>query len=240
MMTTTMLDEGRTIRARRIGQAAALIVAPWAFVIANATDAWTTRHGGSDETAKGALQLSAAHPLIDKWGTLAAMVGCILFIPAVLGAMSLVRVRAARLGLAGGVLMIAGYVCYFGLCFQGYATIAMGEHGGATADHIAVQNLMMNQAFFVGPALVFVLGNLIGTLLLGLALIRSRTVPTWAGLFVIAWPVLHIVGGSWGEVVGAAVEAVGLAVVGVRLLASSPDHTVPADPDPVAVTAPLA
>jgi hypothetical protein len=216
----TVLDEGRTIRTRRTGQALALLAAPWGFVIANATDAWTTRHGGSDETAKGALQLSAAHPLTEKWGTLAAMVGCILLIPAVLGAMSLVRERAARLGLAAGVLMIAGYVCYFGLCFQGYATIAMGEHGGATADHIAVQNLTMNEGFFIGPALVFVAGNLIGTFLLGLALIRARAVPTWAGLCIIAWPVLHIVGGPWGEVAGAAIEAVGLAVVAMRLLDS--------------------
>jgi O-antigen ligase len=87
------------------------------------------------------------------------MVGCVLMIPAVLGAMSLVRERAARLGLLGGVLMIAGYVCYFGLCLQSYATIAMAEHGGATSDHVALLNATMNQAFFVVPALVFVAGT---------------------------------------------------------------------------------
>jgi hypothetical protein len=217
MMMTPVL-EGRTTRTRRVGQALALFIAPWGFVIANATDAWTSRHGFSDETAKGALDLAAAHPLVEKWGTLAAMVGCILLIPAVLGAMSLVRTGAARLGLVGGVLVIAGYVCYFGMCFQGYATIAMGEHGGATPDHIAVQNLTMNQGFFIGPALVFVIGNLVGTFLLGVALIRARAVARWAGLCILAWPVLHILGGSWGEVAGAVLEAVGLFVVGARLL----------------------
>jgi hypothetical protein len=216
----TTLNEGRTMRTRRVGQAVALLVAPWAFVLANAGYAWMTRHGGSDESAKGALQLSAAHPSLDKWGNLAAMVGCVLMIPAVLGAMSLVRERAARLGLLAGVLMIAGYVCYFGLCFQNYATIAMAEHGGATSDHVALVNATMNQAFFVVPALVFVAGNIIGTFLLGLAVIRARVVPRWAGICILAWPVLHIVGGTWGEVVGAVLQAIGLAVVGLQLLRS--------------------
>jgi hypothetical protein len=214
------------MRTRRVGQAAALLIAPWGFVIANAIDAWITRHGGSDMTAKGALELAAAHPTLDKWGNFTAMVGCVLLIPATLGAMSLVRERAARLGLLGGVLVIAGYVGYFGLCFQSYATIAMAQHGGATADHVAVLDLTMNQAFFVVPALTFVLGNILGTVLLGLALIRAGAVPRWAGICILAWPVLHIVGGTWGEVVGAVVEAVGLAVVGLRLLGSAKPEAV--------------
>jgi hypothetical protein len=209
------------MRTRRVGQAAALLLAPWGFVLANAVDAWITRHGGSDETAKGALELSAAHPSLDKWGNFAAMVGCVLMIPAVLGAMSLVRERAARLGLLGGALMIAGYVCYFGLCFQSYATIAMAQHGGATTDHVALLNATMNQAFFVVPALMFVAGNIIGTFLLGLAVIRARVVSRWAGVCILAWPVLHIVGGGWGELVGAVAQAIGLAVVGLQLIGST-------------------
>jgi hypothetical protein len=214
----TTPNEGRTMRTRRAGQAAALLLAPWGFVIANAADAWMTRHGGSDETAKGALELARAHPSLDKWGNFAAMVGCVLMIPAVLGAMSLLRERAARLGLFGGALVITGYVCYFGLCFQSYAIIAMAQHGGATSDHLAVVDATMNQAFFVVPALVFVAGNIIGTFLLGLAVIRTRVVPRWAGLCILAWPVLHIVGGTWGEVAGAVVQAIGLAAVGLQLV----------------------
>jgi hypothetical protein len=223
---TTELRTGRTIRTRQVGQAAALFVAPWFFVAANAADAWTTRHGGNDETAKGAIELSAAHPEVDKWASLAAMIGCLLLIPATLGAMSLVRQGAARLGLIGGVLVITGYVCYFGLVFQGFATIALAEHGGATADHVAVQDLTMNQPFFVVTALTFVVGNIVGTFLLALALLRARAIPRAAGLAIMAWPILHLLGGSWGEVVGAAVEAVGLAVVGARLLGPAPSNRV--------------
>jgi hypothetical protein len=235
---TTEDESGRTARVRRVGQAAALFVAPWGFVIANAGDAWTTRHGESDMTAKGALETAAAHPSLDKWSTFAAMIGCLLLIPAVLGAMSLVRERAARLGLVGGVLVITGYVCYFGMLFQGFATIALAQHGGATADHVAVQDLTMNQGFFVGVALAFVLGNIVGTFLLGLALLRARAVPRWAGLAIMAWPVLHILGGGWGEVIGSVVEAIGLAVVGRRLLGSRRLDTFEPVTDNLAMAAP--
>ena len=213
-------DNRDTARARRVGQATALLVAPWGFVVANAGDAWTSRHGGSDTTAQGAVELAAAHPLLEKWSTFAAMLGCLLLIPAVLGAMNLVRRRADRLSLVAGVLVITGYVCYFGMLFQGFATVALAQHGGATADHVAVQDLIMNQGFFVAIALTFVLGNIVGTFLLGLALMRARAVPTWAGLCIIAWPVLHTLGGTWGEVIGAVAQAIGLAVVGLRLLRS--------------------
>jgi len=211
-------NEGRTMRTRRVSQGLALVLAPWAFVVANTGDVVASVPGQDDTTPRGAILIAAAHPTAEKWFTLAAMVGCLLLVPAVLGAMSLVRVESARLGLVGGVLMIAGYICYFGLLFQGYATIALAQHGGATTDNVAVQDLTMNQGFFVAVALTFVVGNIIGTFLLGLALMRARVVPRWAALCILSWPVLHIFGGPWGEVLGAAVEAVGLGVAGVHLL----------------------
>lgn len=210
--------EGRTMRTRRVCQGVALLVAPWAFVVANTGDVLTSVPGQDDTTPRGALLIAAAHPIAEKWFTFAAMVGCLLLVPAALGAMSLVRVKAARLGLIGGALMIVGYICYFGLLFQGYATIALAQHGGAGADNIAVQDRIMNQGFFVVVALTFVVGNLIGTFVLGLALLRARVVPRWAALCILTWPVLHVLGGPWGEVVGAAVEAVGLGAAGVSLL----------------------
>jgi hypothetical protein len=230
-----MIDDvttGPTMGIRRGGQGLALLAAPWAFVVANTAQVLTA-DGQDDTTARGAILVSAAHPLADKWFTFVAMAGCLLMVPAVLGAMSLVRVPAARLGLIGGALMIAGYICYFGLLFQGYATIALAQHGGATPDNVAVQDLTMNQGFFVGVALTFIAGNLIGTLLLGLALLRSHVVPLWAGLCILAWPVLHLLGGPWGEVAGALLQAVGLGVVGWRLLRrSGTDVAASTRPDP--------
>ena len=234
--------EGRTLRTRRVSQGLALLLAPWAFVLANAGDVLTSVPGQDDTTPRGALLIAAAHPTAEKWFTFAAMVGCVLLVPAALGAMSLVRVKAARLGLIGGALMIVGYICYFGLLFQGYATIALAQHGGASPGNIAVQDLTMNQGFFVVVALTFVAGNIIGTFVLGLALMRAHVVPRWAALCILVWPVLHLLGGAWGEVVGAAVEAVGLGVVGATLLRSRmrPGEVVAAPDTPYPAEAPAA
>jgi hypothetical protein len=220
-------DQRRTTQFRWVAPAIALFTAPWALALSNAASAWMTQDTGKDDmTAKGALELADAHPLLDKWAIFAAMVGCLLVIPAVLGTMRLVRYGAARVGLVGGIMMIAGYVCYFGLTFQSYATNALAQQGGISAGDVKVVELIEDQAFFIIPALVFVLGNIVGTFLLGLALIRAHAIPLWAGLCIIAWPVLHFAGGTWGEVAGSVVEGVGLAVVGLRLLAVRP-HAKP-------------
>jgi hydrogenase/urease accessory protein HupE len=67
-----------------------------------------------------------------------------------------------------------------------------------------------------------VLGNLVGTLLLGLALLRSRAVPAWAAVAVMCWPPLHVAGlvagSEWYEVTGALLQAVGFVVTGVAVL----------------------
>ncbi len=220
--TATTSVPVRASQFRRRGQALALWTAPGALVLANTAYAWSTRHGGSDETATGALTLSAAHPDLDAWASAAAMFGCLLLIPAVLGAMTVLRRDANRLGLVAGILMVSGYVCYFALNFQGLATIALARHGGASAQNVAMYDLMTNQPPYYAVAIVFVLGNIVGTFLLGLALLRSRTVPRWAAIAVMAWPVLHIVGGPWGEVAGSIAQALGLAVVGRRVLAAVP------------------
>ena len=215
---STHPSRSRTARTRRLGQASALVAAPFAFLVADLGDVLTKSSDQDDTTARGALEISAAHPVADTLLSCVAMLGCLLIIPAMVGAMGLLRDSAPRLSLVSGVLVIAGYVCYFAMLFQGLDTVALARHGGASADNISVQNQLSNTAVSVAVALTFVVGNLIGTFLLGLALRRSRAVPWWAAYAVLAWPVLHILGGPWGEVLGAGLQALGLAVVGLAVL----------------------
>ena len=207
-----------TLLRRATGQAAALLAAPLAFFVADLGDVLTKVPGQDDTTARGALEISAAHPLADTVLTCVAMLGCLLLVPAVLGAMSLMRHTAARLSLLGGALMIVGYTCYFALLFQGLDSVALARHGGASVDNIAVQDQLSGTVVSLVVALMFVVGNIIGTLLLGIALLRSRVVSPWAAYAVLAWPILHILGGPWGEVLGAGLQVAGLAAVGGALL----------------------
>ncbi|MFJ8577395.1 hypothetical protein [Micromonospora sp. NPDC093277] len=204
---------------RRVGTVLAMLAAPWGFVVANAAYAVATRTGGSDETGADSLALAAAHPALLRVSTIAALLGCLLIIPATLGAIGFTRIRANRLGLVGGSLMIGGYVAYFGAVMGGFVTLAMAERGGPTGDYAAVLDAGSEAA--IPFLLLFVVGNILGTLLLGIALLRARTAPTWAAVAICCWPALHvtglIAGTEWFEVAGATLQAAGFAALALRL-----------------------
>ncbi|SBT37114.1 hypothetical protein [Micromonospora narathiwatensis] len=225
-MTATLDREAtlaQTDAPRRVGTALTMVLAPWGFVVANACYAWATRNGGSDQTGADSLALAAAHPGPLRASTIAAMLGCLLIIPATLGAIGFTRQRANRLGLIGGSLMIGGYVAYFGVAMKGLVDLAMAQRGGPTGDYAAVLDAASESA--IPFLLLFVIGNILGTLLLGIALLRARTAPTLAAVAICCWPVLHvtglIAGTEWFEVTGATLQAVGFAVLALRLARTS-------------------
>jgi len=212
-----------TGRLRRLSGALTLILAPWGFVITNASYAWTIRNGGSDSTGAEALALAATSPDVFRLAVVAGMIGCLLIIPAVLTALNLAS--RSRLAFVGGSLMIAGYVCYFGVLLSNMIIIAMAERGGPLADYAAVIDASQIDLSTVWVFPIFVIGNLIGTLLFAIGLLRSRTVPVWAAILIMLWPPLHvvglIVGGEVLEVIGALLQAIGFAGVAAVVLRRS-------------------
>jgi hypothetical protein len=211
----------RTAKARRVALALAMFTAPWFIVVAETGHSIANPHGGDDIDPAVALAIAADHTTLMRWSSFAALLGALLLVPAVIGVMRLVRTRAARLGLVSGVMVVAGYICYFALVLQGaFTETAMAASGGSTTQNINVLRAVMDDPLgvgWVGPA--FVLGNIVGTFLLGLALIRARTAGRWAGYGLIAWSVLHVLSFSpWVEVVGAAAQALGLAIAAAALL----------------------
>jgi hypothetical protein len=220
----------RTARSRRIGLAASLLVAPWFIVAANTGDSVMKMDGGDDLTPHGALALAAAHPDLDRWSNLAALMGSLLLVPASLALMRLVRVRAARLGLVAGVLMATAYVCYFALIFQGFTPGAMVRSGGSTSDNAAVLQALLDEPMTIWVYIVFAAGNIVGTFLMGLALLRSRAVARWAAYSVMGWSVLHVVGLPWFEVLGAVLQGIGMAAAAVVLLRQPASEPAPPQP----------
>jgi hypothetical protein len=196
------------------------MVAPWGFLIANFCYAWATRHGGDDLSGDHALELYGANVGLVRLALNVVMLGCLLIIPAVVGAMRLMRDRAPRLSLIGGSMMVAGYVCYLALNMTSFITLAMAQHGGPMADFAAV--LDANDPSSVWVFLVFVLGNIVGTFIFALGLLRSHVVPAWAAYGVMAWPIFHVIGliagTEWFEVTGAALQVIGMTVVGRKVL----------------------
>jgi hypothetical protein len=207
-------------RVRQIGSAAALVLAPWGFVVVNSIYTWATRNGGSDATGADAIAMASTAPGVFRIMIVAGALGCLLLVPAVLAAMG--RARSSWLTFVGGSLMIAGYICYFGVLLTNSAIIAMAEHGGPVADFAAVIDASEQSASTTWVFLLFILGNLVGTLLFAIGLLRSRAVPTWAAVAIMTWPPLHVtglvVGNELFEVAGAVLQALGFAAIAVVVL----------------------
>jgi hypothetical protein len=226
-MTTTVasVDDhrdpfARTASTSRVGLALAMLVAPWFIVVAETVHAIVSTGGADDLDPAVSLAMTADHPTLTAWGGLAGMLGALLLVPAVLGVMRLVRTGAARLGLVGGVLTAAGYVAYFALLFHGVGTEqAMVSVGGSMRQNVEVLEELMTQPWTVWVGPLFVLGNIVGTFLLGLALVRSRAAGRAAGFGLMAWPVLHVVSlNPLFEVAGATLQALGFALAAMALL----------------------
>jgi hypothetical protein len=207
-------------RLRRLGGAQVLVLAPWGFVIANASYAWMIRNGGSDSTGAEALALAATGPDVLRLAVVAGMIGSLLVIPAVVTALS--HARRSRLAFVGGSMMIAGYVCYFGVLLSNTMIIAMAERGGPLADYAALIDADQGDPWTAWVFPIFVLGNLLGTLLFAIGLQRSGAVPAWSAILIMLWPPLHviglIIGGEVLEVLGAVLQAIGFAGIAVAVL----------------------
>ena len=69
---------------------------------------------------------------------------------------------------------------------------------------------------------IFVLGNLLGTLLFAIGLLGSGAVPAWSAILIMLWPPLHviglIIGGEVLEVGGAVLQAIGFAGIAAAVL----------------------
>lgn len=215
---TTATD--RTIGFRRTAGAIALPLAFAAQAVCNTLYAVASM-GNAGDTGVGeqTLQFFAEHAGTMRAGMVFALVGCLLAIPGVLAAVRVLRPSRPTLALAAAVLMIAGYVCYFAIVFTGFDTIALataGVEAGAALDASYAEPAAL--PFFV----LFVVGNLLGTALLGLAVILARPVPRWAGALILGWPAGHVInlvgGGEWFAVGGGALEVAGLCVLCVHAL----------------------
>ena len=103
---------------------------------------------------------------------LGGMLGCLLIVPAVMGAFRLAP--TSRLALVGGSLMVAGYICYFGVLNSSFGTLAMATRRRPGDAFAAVIEDTQADVWGVWVFLLFVVGNLIGTLLFAIGLLRSR------------------------------------------------------------------
>jgi hypothetical protein len=114
--------------------------------------------------------------------TVLLLIGTALFIPAVIELMHRARDRAPFAAIFGAGLMQLGVVAGIADSGTGLVYWQLASHG-ASAAHVTAQVQRFESA--TGATVIFMIGGLslmVGSILLGVALARTRVVPVWAAI----------------------------------------------------------
>ena len=170
-----------------------------------------------EQVSQGVIAQPGRESLVLWLGLVAAFT----LVPAVLAIGRLTRGRSPRLTLAALALLVPGYLAVpwmIGLD----QLLWTGARAGLPAE--ALTGLATSTHPTVGIAEgVFVLGHVVGTILLGVALWRSRAVPRWAALITIISQPLHftaavLVGSHPLDLVAWSLNGIGFAVAALAIL----------------------
>jgi hypothetical protein len=137
----------------------------------------------SDQDMKPYLDQLAAHRATGVLGGLLTAAGAFLVVPGLVALLRLVRGRGARLATIGSVLAGVG-ITSLG-AGDVMLTLVMGGlvgHHRDTAEalyEIADSEPLLSLPFALAPLFV------VGMVLLGIALLRARTVPAWIGALTV-------------------------------------------------------
>jgi hypothetical protein len=203
--------------------AAVLLIGPLGLVLGSLFQV-----ASDDDSVSVSLAKIAAHPSGER-----AVIVCDLLaafmVPAVLYLMRLAGPRAPRLTLAGGAVAFAGWLA--GLISLG-ASDLLYDHAAQLSDRasaISLVHAVTSDAAFVIPEALFLIGHVLGLLLLGIALWRGRAVPRWAAALVGLASVVQFVVHDQAVLSACAfgLLLIGMAACAVTLLRA------PAEPAPV-------
>jgi hypothetical protein len=160
------------------------------------------------DNASKQVGAALAHPTAMSWSQVLD-VPLLLLIPAVLFAGGVAGFGRTRLATAGTVI---AFISVLGAGYLLAQDVVVAAAAHAT-DHSTATRVVT--AFEHGTAVnivlaIYLVGHLVGFVLLGIALIRSGNVPVWAGVAMCLWPV--------GEMLGEASRVAPAAAIGFGLL----------------------
>ncbi len=180
----------------------------------------TTITGATDDGGEGTLIIAGEQTGLWLAANWFAILGSLLIIPGAVAAIRVLRPARPRLALIAVTLWAAGYVCYLGINAASFYSIGFATVGVTGPD--------VQAAWAIGDELrlplniVFLLGNMPGTILLGITALISRDIPKFAGIGILAWFVFHLVGliasNEWFEVAGGILQVAGLSVIASKAL----------------------
>jgi hypothetical protein len=206
--------------SRRFG-AVALVVGPLALVAGSLFEV-----AGDDTSVPATLSKIARHQGEQRVLIAADLIAAFM-LPAMVYLMRLSRRGAPRSAIVGGAVAFTGWLA--GLVSLGGSDVLF-YHAARLPDRsiaVSLVKSVVNDPGFVGPEAVFIVAHLVGMLVLGFALWRSRVVPAWVAALVGIGPIVHLLVHDLSGVIDAAaygLVAVGMIACAVALLRASDEE----------------
>jgi hypothetical protein len=175
-----------------------------------------------------------AHPDAQSLVIWLGLVATLTLVPAVLWIAGLTRPHAPRLTVAAVLLLVPAYLVLAWISASDLLLWA-GSRNGLDATALAALYGRTHPAATTADV-IFVVGHVVGTVLLGLAMWHSGTVPRWAAVVTIIAQPLHFVAAvivashpldlaAWG------INAIGFAAAGLAIARSDDNgRRLPAEP----------
>jgi hypothetical protein len=185
------MEETQSPRVRLVAgilAAACLIAGPVAALIVRLASPLAT----TTESVARQVADAAAHP--DRTNVVLIANGFIwLMLPAALAALWLAWRRAPGLSLAAGVFSVAGWIGTVALAADDALIAQAGHAAYDRAQAVALTDGWSSGGVMNAYTTLFVVGHVVGTVLLGAALWRACVIPRWAAAFVGVSMPLHLV-----------------------------------------------
>jgi hypothetical protein len=190
--------------ARGAALAAVVVLGPLSIAVLRALLPYNTTDSAATITAKVAAHQGTQNATL--WLTLIAM---ITLVPGVI-AVGLLATRHARiLGTWGMALAVASFSLLWATTSVDFAALAGARSGiGAGTTTALLDNLNASPPMAVATT-AFITGHILGTILIGIALLRARAIPAWAAwaltisqplhfVFAVIAPVRALDAAAWG------------------------------------------
>jgi hypothetical protein len=213
--------------ASRVLAAVVMPIGPIAVAVLRFILPYTTSDNSSD-----AVREVTAHQTAQSVVVWLGFLACLTLIPGVIFAGRVVARGAPRLAATATILLVVGYISLAWLTV-GDAFLLFGIR-----QHLPVSVLRSMYDGSIHPAAgvaagLFVLGHVLGTILLGVGMLRGRVTPLWAAVVTIIAQPIHfvaavIVGSHALDLVGWGLNAVGFAVLSMAVLQLPDDEWAPA------------
>ena len=183
--------------------------------------------------AYGLLDSAAALSAINGHGARTGLAdvfvftGAFLAVPATLALIHVLSTRSPKLATIGGAMHLFGWIAIIGVVMGDVIAVQMVAGGTPGPDVVQLYRRIMSSAPVIALNIIATL-HVIGGVMLGIALWRTRVVPVWAGVAAtLAQPihfVSNIAGIFWIDAVTWIALAASFACVAGLVLRSSPDQ----------------